>query len=247
MYTDNLDNYRSYPETQSCYLDGRYFNKVFHRYPGLIREPLNITIVRDRETGKLHYTNFMKQVPINNKYPGLLRVVINTPESRHSNLVILDYSGRKIYRYEPNGKSSPYYDKINKIIEHYLDLYIDFDMYSIEEPVIDPGNPTCSSRGIRNGFCVGYVTKYGYDYLNGRQFDPSDIRKFSAAIEQIYGPLDPMDPDIEYGFLTGGSGFSGRNALIGALGGAAIGGIVAGSGTGILIGGLGGGLIGGII
>jgi len=52
QHTDNLDNYKLYPNTESCYLDGRYFNKVFARYPGLIREPLNIIIVQDKRTGE---------------------------------------------------------------------------------------------------------------------------------------------------------------------------------------------------
>ena len=247
MYTDNLDNYKSYPPTKSCYLDGRYFNKVFDKYPGLIREPLNITIMRDQETGQIRYTDQMKQTLINNQYPGLLRVVINTPESRHSNLVIIDYQGAKLYRYEPNGTSSPYYNEINRIIEQYMVMYIDFDMYNIDAPAMNQKNPACIEKGIKNGFCVAYVIKYGYDYLNGRQYDPSDILRFSSIIEHVYGPLPHENVDIEYGFLTGGSGFSGRNVLIGALGGAAIGGLITGSATGALIGGLGGGLIGGII
>ncbi len=248
MYTDNLNNYKSFPNTTSCYLDGRYFNKIFSKYPGLIKEPLNITLSKPPKNTdtSLRYTNFMNQIKINNKYIGLMRVIINTPESRHSNLLIIDYNGEKIYRYEPNGTKSPYYKQINKIIEEYMDMYLDFDMYDIDAQVIDNGNPICTSKGIKNGFCVAYVTKFGYDYLNGKIYDPSNILKFSRIVEDLYGPLDNNYPDIEYGLFTG-SGFNNRNALIGGLGGAAIGGLVTGSGTGVLIGGLGGGLLGGII
>ena len=239
-YTDNLNSYKSFSDTQSCYLDGRYFNKVVNRYPGLIREPLSITIRKDKKTGEIKYTEEMKSTNINNKYPGLLRVIINTPNSRHSNLVIIDYAEARIFRFDPYGKTSPYFDQVNKIIEDYLDMYIDFNMYYIDNERYDHKNINCT----RGGFCVGYVIKYAYDYLNGLDYDPSDILKFSAAVENVYGPLSEEGKDIEYGFL-GGSG-SGRNVLIGVLGGIAIGGLV-GGGRGAVVGGALGGLGGALI
>jgi len=242
-YTDDLDHYKTYPPTNSCYLDGRYFNRVFSKYPGLISEPLNIVITKHKDTEELHYRNYMRESPIDNQYPGLLRVIINTPETRHSNLLLLDYIGAKVYRFDPYGKSSPYYTEINKIIENYLDQYIDFDLIDIDYPVSDIKNPVCVANGIQGGFCVGYVIKFGYDYLNGRQFDPSDILRFVRAAETIYGPLPEIGKDIEYGFLDG----KGRNVLIGALGGALLGGVITRSPGGALVGGLGGGLLGGIL
>ena len=257
MYTDiNLPNYKYYPPTNSCYLDGRYFNKVFAKYPGLITKPLHITIL-PHNNGNIEYTNQMKQGKINDQYPGLLRVVINSPGSRHSNLLILDYQNKKIYRYDPHGTSSPYYQDINQIIKKYLGMYLNFELVDINIPVADPGNPVCTSQGIMNGFCVAYVIKFAYNWLNQNQYDPSDILKFARIIEHLYGPLPENKADIEYG-LFGGSpagydnrsdrgGLNPQGALIGGLGGAAIGGLLTGSGTGVLIGGLGGGLLGGML
>jgi len=243
QYTDNLNQYNLQPPTQSCYLDGRYFNKVFERYPGLVKEPLNIVIVRDKRTGEMRYENYMTQTEINNNYPGLLRVIINTPEGRHSSLVIIDYKDAKIYRFDPYGRKSPYFEQVNTIIERYLDLYIDFDMYVVENPVYDQKNPKC----VSGGFCVAYVIKYAYDYLNGRQFDPTEILRFAGMIENMYGPLSEEGKDVEFGLFGNQNPNQGRNVVVGALGGGLLGGLLTGTGGGALVGGLGGGLIGGII
>lgn len=246
-YTDNLYNYKSQQPTQSCYLDGRYFNKVFAKYPGLVREPLNIVIVRDKRTGEVRYHDHMNQTAINNNFPGLMRVIINTPEGRHSSLVIVDYKDARIYRFDPYGRFSPYFEQVNTIIERYLDLYIDFDMYVIDNPVYEQKNPTCVAKGVPSGFCVAYVIKYAYDYLNGRQFDPSGIMQFAGTVEKMYGPLPEEGKDVEYGLFGNPNPDQGRNVAVGALGGALVGGLLTGSPGGVLAGGLGGGLIGGII
>ncbi len=244
MFTDNLDSYKQFPDTTSCYLDGRYFNKVFHKYPGLVREPLHINIIKDEETGNVRYEEWMKDTPINNNYVGLLRVIINTNGSRHSNLVLIDYRGKKIFRFDPYGRSSLYFDDVNKIIENYLDRWIDFDMYVIENPVYDQKNPDCVAKEIKGGFCVAYVIKFAYDYLNGRSFDPSHILKFASMIKKTYGPLPETGKDVEYGLFDSQRG---RNVLIGGIGGVILGGALTGSATGAIVGGISGSLIGSII
>ena len=248
MYTDvNLQNYKYYPSTKSCYLDGRYFNKVFEKYPGLISKPLNISVVVNPDN-KIEYTNNMKQAIINDQYPGLLRVIINAKGSRHSNLLILDYSNKKIYRYDPNGTSSPYYYHINQIIKKYLGMYFYFDIVDINEPVSDPGNQICREQGIKNGFCVAYVIKFAHDWLNQKKYDSSDILQFAGAVEYLYGPLPKEKVDIEYGlFGSSGDNFNTKNALIGAGLGGIAGGLLTGSATGALVGGIGGGFLGGIL
>ena len=194
----------------------------------------------------MRYEDYMAPAHINNAYPGLLRVIINTPEGRHSSLVIIDYQNAKLYRFDPYGRLSPYFEQVNTMIEKYLDLYIDFDMYIIDNPVYDQKNPTCVSNGIPGGFCVAYVIKYAYDYLNGRQYDPTEILRFTEMIENMYGPLPVEGKDIEYGLFGNDNPNQGRNVAIGAIGGLAIGGLLGGPG-GALVGGVGGGLIGGII
>lgn len=245
MYTDvNLQNYKYYPPTKSCYLDGRYFNKVFEKYPGLISKPLNISVVVNPDN-KIEYTNHMKQGIINDQYPGLLRVIINAKGSRHSNLLILDYSHKKIYRYDPNGTSSPYYHHINQIIKNYLGMYFDFDIIDINEPVSDPGNQICREQGIKNGFCVAYVIKFAHDWLNQKKYDPSDILQFAGTVEYLYGPLSKEKVDIEYGlFGSSDNGPNKQGALVGAGVGALAGGLLIGGGAGVMGGLLAGGLIG---
>jgi len=250
----NLANYKFYPSTQSCYLDGRYFNKVFANYPGLIHKPLNISVIH--HNGQLKDSVMMKQSKIDTQYPGLLRVIINSNGSRHSNVLILDYNNKKIFRYDPNGTSSPYYNEVNQIIKNYLGMYfIDFTLVDINIPVKDNGNPTCKAKGINNGFCVAYVIKFAYDWLNNKQYDPSEIMKFTGAIETIYGPLDNNKVDMEYGFFDGPGpyspgygprGFNTQGALIGGVGGLALGGLVGGL-PGAALGGLAGGAIGGML
>ncbi len=239
MFTDNLDNYHSYSETSSCYLDGRYFNKVFHKYPGLILEPMEIFVKMDKRSKEIKTNASMARASFHDKYIGLLRVVINTKQTRHSSLVLIDFADKKIWRFDPLGRESPYFDLTNRVIEDYLDNFMDFDMYVIGNEPYDTKNPSCD----KSGFCVAYIIKFAYDYLNGRPFDPTDIRKFAAMIEHKYGPLPEHGKDIEYGR----DGPQPGNVLLGGLAGGAIGGLVTGSPGGLLLGGLAGAGIGALV
>lgn len=238
-YTDYLYDYKSYPPTTSCYLDGRYFNKVFARYPGLITSPLNIHIVRNRTTGDLSYRSHMNEAHINNAYPGFLRIIINTPEGRHSSLLIIDYKNAKIFRFDPYGRNSPYFDQVNMMIEKYLETFLNFQLYIIDDVVQQVYNPACNI----SGYCLAFVIKYAYDYLNKRSFDGSEIMSFANVVEQMYGPLPVEGKDVEYGLFGNDNPDQGRNMLIGSVGGATLGGLAfgpaglfVGAGTGALIG-----------
>ena len=236
-YTENLDGWETEPETNSCYLDSRYFYKCLLRYPGTIANPLNITI------GKRRHNIFMKDTKINPDFPNLLRLSIKTPDSRHSNLLILDYQDAKVYRFEPLGKSAPYYDKINDMIEDYLSMFFDFDLeiIDIHEGIYDEKSPRCR----KSGFCVAYIILYCYAFLNGQPYDSRHIRRFAKKIEKTYGSLPKDFSEPEYGFGNPNPN-QGRNALIGGLGSLALGGVVAG-GPGAVVGGLGGAVIGSVI
>lgn len=248
---EDLSNYRNYPKTSSCFLDGRYFNEVFHKYPGLIVKPLNIFLITDniKYNGKVEYQSYMNPVTLDQSYPNLLRVIITTQDkqgkiySRHSNLVIIDWTNNKVYRFEPSPEKSIYHDQINQIIQEYLGKYLTFEMYELENPLQKAEiNPVCVEARFKSGYCVAYIIKYAHDYLTGRQYNPSHIRRFSALIEKKYGPLDPREADIEYGLF--GEGDRTGPTLLGGLGGAAVGGILTGSAGGALLGGIGGGLLG---
>jgi hypothetical protein len=234
MYTLNLDDYKNLPDTKTCYLDGRYFNKVFSRYPGLVAEPLEINIFKGNK-----YNVKMNGVKINSNYPGILRVIITTPTDRHSNLLILDYEGEKIFRFEPLGMDAPYYDEIDNIICDYMSQYMDNTVQSINTEINNDKNIHC---GDKSGFCVAYVIKFAYDYLNGRNYDPSHILRFANKIQSIY-PLNEGMIDEEYGFMGDGKG---RNTLLGGLGGGVLGGVLGGP-VGLVAGAVGGSVLGNVL
>jgi len=181
----------------------------------------------------------MNEAHINNTYPGLLRVIINTPEGRHSSLLIIDYKNAKIFRFDPYGRNSPYFDQVNAVIEKYLDTFLNFQLYIIDDMVPQVYNPRCDV----SGYCLAFVIKYAYDYLNRRPFDGSEIMKFSNLVEQMYGPLPVEGKDVEYGLFGNDNPDQGRNVAVGVIGGSALG-LALGGPTGLLVGGIGGGLIG---
>lgn len=240
---NDLSDYRSYSPTQSCYLDGRYFNKVFQNYPGLLKNPLNIYIKhikvnkKNVEAEEVKYNVNMSQSNINKDYIGMLRVIINTPTSRHSNLLLLDYTNKKVYRFEPLGDTNNY---INNIIKEYLEYFMVIDeIININNDENNEQNTKCTEKGLKSGYCMAYIIKFGYDYLLGKDFDPTDIRRFANKVESSYVLNPDTQNDIEYG-----NDGTGQNVLIGGLGGAAIGGLLTGGPAGLLLGGLAGGAIG---
>ena len=240
---ENLNNYEKLKPTTKCFTDGRYFNEVFKSYPGLIPAPLNINLVVDKNTGKVSYQTYMNSFELNKEYPGLLRIIINTPNSRHSNLLILDYKNSRVYRFEPYNKKSIYHDYINQIIQEYLGQYMVFTLYDLANPLKELEiNKTCNEAGFKSGFCVAYIIKYAYDYLTGQKYNPVNIRKLSTLLEEKYKGLDPRYTDIEYGLFGNDSGTSG--VLLGSLGGAAVGGLLTQSPGGVIGGAALGGLLG---
>jgi len=240
---DNLNDYTNLETTTKCFTDGRYFNKVFKSYEGLIPTPLNINLLIDNNTGKVSYQAYMNPHELNKDQPGQLRIIINTPNSRHSNLLILDYRNNKVYRFEPYNTRSVYHDYINQIIQEYLGKYMDFELYELDNPLKGKAevNGACIDAGFKSGFCVAYIIRYAYDYLTGQKYDPTNIRKFSTLLENKYKGLDPRYADIEYG-LFGDDATSG--ILLGSLGGAAVGGLITQSPGGVLGGAALGGLLG---
>jgi len=261
-YTENLDRYEKLNNTESCYLDGRYFNKVFIRYPGLLAEPLYITIretkikTPSKEEKSLKYYVSMKESNINTNYTGILRLVIQTSKTKHSNLLILDYTNGKVYRFEPLGENAPYYEEVNNIITQYLGIFFDVDLEVIDIEIDEilneknEKNPNCK----KSGFCVAYIILYAYVFLNQKDFDPTDILKFARLVEETYGSLPREYPEIEYGYHDrdhnhrqgNDDGRTGKLLAGGTIGGL-VGGLAFGSPIGIVAGGLGGLAIGSAI
>lgn len=243
QYTENLDGWEKLKNSDSCYLPGNYFYKAFARYPGLLVNPLEIKI-RKNKTGERNYVH-MRQTNIDTRYPGLLRVTIETPNTKHSNLLVLDYDAGIVHRFEPLGKTAPYFEKVNSLIEDYLSAFFNFDLEVIDvdfDEILDEKNPKCK----KSGFCVAYIILYAYCFLNGKPFLPDDIRKFARKVEETYGKIPQQEHEVEYGFLGNDNPNQGRNALIGGVIGGGLGGLAAGPG-GLVLGGLGGALIGSTI
>jgi hypothetical protein len=217
MFPD-LDDYKTYPESNDCYLDGRYFDLIYQDYPGLIETQLTIRI---NSNG---YESILDDFEFRNHEINILRVIIETDTSRHSGVVIIGIFDEVIqgYYFDNLGMIE---EKISKIIETLLNIKI--------HPLVinhnDEKNPDCN----KSGYCIAYCIKYVYDYLLDRDFDPSEIRRFASCVQSKFPPLDPEYADIEYGDgLVGG--------LLGAGLGGLAGGAIAGPG-GFLVGGLLGG------
>ena len=212
----DLSDYKQYKPTQNCYLDGRYFNKVFCKYPGLIKEPLCIYL------GANGFDATMPHSKIDTNYDGLLRVVIETDNAKHSTLAILDHAKKNAYWFEPF--SSPFDIVIQSIIEK----YIGYQVIRVPHQAPNVTNKNCDA----SGFCTAYVIKYAYDYLNDQPTDLTMIKSFASRVEQEY-VLVGGEPDVTFGWLDDPRN---RNLLIGAGLGALGGGLLFG-GTGGLLGG----------
>lgn len=257
QYTPNFEDYKSYPETDSCYLDGRFIEKSLVNYPGLLSNPMHIQIreVKSKSTGKKTKSHkseqrsivSMKENHANPNFPGLLRVIIQTPTSKHSNLLILDYENGIAHRFEPLGKRGPHFEAINQVIEEYLSYYGDFEVANINTAPLEEINPKCARKKQRSGFCNAYVLMYAYNFLNRQEFDPSHILRFAKKVETEMGTLPREGADIEWGLFGNDNPNQGRNALLGASVGGIGGAVLTGTPGGALIGGLGGAFIGSII
>jgi hypothetical protein len=243
MYTENLDGWENLKNTDSCYLPGNYFYKVFVKYPGLLANPMHIKI-RKNKSGERNYVH-MKETNINKSVPGLLRLVIETPETVHSNLLILDYERGTVHRFEPLGANGPYFELVNTLIEDYLSAFFNFDLEVIEADfgeILDEKNPKCK----KSGFCAAYNILYGYCFLNQKPFLPDDIRKFARKIEETYGLIPEYEHEVEYqGFLGNDNPNQGRNMAIGGISGATLGAVAFGP-VGLIAAGLGGAALGSI-
>jgi hypothetical protein len=227
-YTDNLEGWEKLKNTESCYLDGSYFNKVFARYPGLLKNPLYIDLPMRKGRQELFIE--MEETNINESMPGLLRVIIESDHTRHSNLLIIDWNNRVVHRFEPLGEDGPYYHEVNYLIKTYLQQFFDIKLSvipaSIDE-INDEKNPNCR----KSGYCVAYIIQYAYAFFNGLEFRPENIRKFAKRIEERYGPV-LGERDVEFQGLS-----RGEKQAVGGLGGAGIGALALGGPAGLLIGG----------
>lgn len=243
MSLPNLLNYRSFEPTKSCYLDGNYFNMVFRGYGGLVESPLII----DMKDNDGNYTVQMSKYYMNPKYFSIIRVIIKTEKSMHSNVVLINHDLKKIIWFDPiphpNGGSEYIYKIGTAYLKRYLgrDYKTDYTAGSKEDGILDERTPGCDM----SGFCLAYCIKAIYDILRGAaigkkgDYGFDNIRSFAAAIEAKYGPISDAMKDVEYGWGGAAGGFLGGAVLGGLVGG------LVGGGAGAVGGALIGGTLGG--
>lgn len=204
----NPEDAKNVLPSNSCYLDGRYFNLVFADYPGLLKNPL-VMEISEVETVNSDVSSYRRNFSTSSRFHlqmgeelvrhdtiGLLRLVIITPISRHSNLILLNYNEKKMYRFEPLGQNGPYYQEVNDYLRKYMGLYLNLEL--VEIPITKPlneQNPDCAV----SGFCNAYNILYGISAITGIPFQPQNIRQFVGLIEQTYGFLPILGVDVEMG------------------------------------------------
>lgn len=262
MYPGNLlqnnlsENSDLYPESESCYLDGRYFNEVFKGYPGLSTSPLTIRVSSGENQ---HVDVFMPKVEVDCSYPILIRVITElTDEIRHSSLIII-YKKSNYFTFfdavegEDIEQRSIVSDKIAQVCY----MYVDNIFRGITMETVTMTMPKFESKCLVSGWCNGHIIMYTLECLDNYHFSntstytpfvyiPTNVKKFARMLEEEYELCSCSKPEIEYGNINSAAG----GALVGGLGGLAIGGLVGGP-TGALVGGttgaLGGFAIGSMI
>lgn len=236
QYLPDLDNYHDFDPTTDCYLDGRYFNLLFAEYPGLITKPLKINLKKYEEQNKKTYSKSisldldMDHFDYHTDYPNILRVIIETDYMRHSGVVIFEN--------KDDQKSGVYFDCSNNNDENkmltisMIKSILSLDYLELLSTCIKlETNKNCD----KSGFCVAYSIKFIYDFLNGYDFDPSEIRKFATCIQTLFGKLDSKNVDKEYGVQSDTLAGVGIGGVIGGVLGGPIG-LVAGGALGGVIG-----------
>lgn len=227
-----ITDYQKYQPSKSCYLDGRYFNKVLKFYPGLLENPLYLHI--DDNGIYLQMVNTM----IAPDYFGILRVVVTAKDMRHSMVVIFDHDGQVAYIYDPNSNKNPLlHQLLFDNISQYLKNYLDYQYLDVKYP--DPPK-TRLAQCDKSGVCNALVLLFAYKFIKGEKFTDNDIknvRRFMNAVESNY-VLGSSQPDVEYDLTSGqaiGLGVGiGAGALIGSAAGP--GGILLGSAIGGALG-----------
>lgn len=217
-----LDDYKTYPPTEKCYLDGRYFNLIFQNYSGLMENPLIIKLdyeYDDNDNFTYESDILLQDYELISNQINIMRIIIESNKQRHSGVLILDIGDDdEIY-------NAIYFDSSNydykNIITDLISNALNLDSLEIIQSNLDlEKNKKCK----KSGFCVAYAIKYAYDYILDRDFDPTEIRKFASRVEDEdkYNGLNNEEPDIEYDLGNAVAG-----GITAGLVGGAVGGLVA--------------------
>lgn len=214
----NLSDYDDYLPTTSCYLDGAYFNLVFRDYPGLIKEPLIISLSNGQYTARMAKTDYRKN------YLALLHVIIETPQERHANLVII--SNTNAFWFDPFSvvpENEEYpdiafpVDVVRKVIKDYLGLYFNVkimkDLWTI--PGINENVYVLS--GVEN-FTDKYITE---EFKEKKEYYPNELeydrlmsdspyvdiaKSHNKTIKELIDATDKAE-DVDLNCDEGGPGY----------------------------------------
>lgn len=232
-------NLNAYPESDKCYLDGRYFNAVLSDYEGLCTNPIIFELdelpTENEPEGKYHIS--METSKLKLAYPSLIRVILISKTTRHSMLIIMNHHDKHIYLYDPNSLGQP---EVNNFVALHLKRYIRSDYPYEFSQIVFSSPPVMDQPGCKKfGFCNALVLNLAVNLVRGLDFTEKDIKnvkRFMSYVIMNY-PLPSGDQeDIEFEM-------SHKNAAIGGV----IGG-VAGAGLGYLLGfGLAGAAIAGVV
>jgi len=189
-------------------LSGKYFNLVLGWYPGLIKVPLVLHIGTDGVKVKGEPLGFKLKGPAQ-----ILRVILESDQSRHSNVLVIDHILKRVIRFDPSG------DTDSRVHEALLGiLRPSFKGYDFIE---SPSHPQQKNDNL----CVAYTIRFARDYImrNGDvSGGNSDILELVKSVKTLYQlPLEEEMKDLEHGPGGFGLGLVGGLA-IGGLAGAAI-------------------------
>jgi len=216
MQKTDLQDYKDYDDTESCYLDGRYFNAVLKPFfnKGVSNTPVRVTLGPNKES--VMWSHEWKGLESFNKSikTYFIRVIIQLKNVRHAALLIIDSNSKQIILWNPVSikgadEHSKYFSDLQNMIK---ELFVDFvDTFGLKDyefvtenykVKLEKSTESCPIKG----YCNAYVIKYILDWIDDNDYDSSDIKKFASAIQDKYSQDLTGDPDVEYffGALLGG-------------------------------------------
>lgn len=233
-------NYKREQPTTSCYLDGRYIALVLKDVSEFNPSPIHVHIKIESDL-QVTSSNIYGSLISLDEGMNIFRLVIVTPEVSHSALLWIDTRDKTMIFTDVRDErdNTPQLVKRDNILRELLQSFfsdLDFE-YSTDIAYLDM---KMKQGCTQSGYCNAYVIKQVLDYKAEKDFDPSDIERFAAAIEKKYKHLlDPNSgPEVEYrngrggyhggdrgyrGGYYGGYGGAGLGLGVGLLGGVALG------------------------
>jgi hypothetical protein len=209
------------------YLDGGYFKKVVEKeYGSTLPPPITVTFL-ERDNDFSHAKVNLDYCVLDPNKTTILLIKVQSQHSRYQACAFIQ--GREVWVWNPLQD-----ERVFLILKGY------FEKYGLETKAIQ-------HEKCKEGLCNAYTLKYCHDWIHHREFNPTNISWFADDIKGKY-KIKGKDQEIFSNELIGIGGISSKSdgVLLGGLGGALVGGAVAGP-TGLVLGGLGGALLGGAV